>query len=208
MSRRGPWITFLRWCPGALGIFLRQKFFPRLFLECGPGVVFGRFLNLVKPESIRIGAHCIISDRVTLAAMGDTGTIDIGSSVFLGFTTTLTSLEGSLRIGSGASLGSFCQVHARTGVHIQEKCLLAAYTEIGARPGGVGNEPRQDAPVILGSGCWVGVRTEIENGVTIGPDCIIGAHARVRADIPPLAVAVGRPAKVVRVREREILHGI
>jgi acetyltransferase-like isoleucine patch superfamily enzyme len=37
--------------------------------------------------------------------------------------------------------------------------------------------------------------------VSIGRDAIIGALALVNQDIPPLAVAYGQPARVVRFRD-------
>jgi virginiamycin A acetyltransferase len=53
---------------------------------------------------------------------------------------------------------------------------------------------------IVGNDVWIGTRATIMPGVTIGDGAIIGAHAVVGADVPPYAVAVGNPARVVRMR--------
>ena len=58
-------------------------------------------------------------------------------------------------------------------------------------------------PVVIGDDVWIGGRTIILPGVTIGSGCIIGAGAVVSRDIPPYCVAVGVPAKVVRKRENK-----
>lgn len=54
--------------------------------------------------------------------------------------------------------------------------------------------------IIIGNDCWIGNGAKILQGVTIGDGAIIGAGAIVTKDIPPYAVAVGNPAKVVKYR--------
>lgn len=46
----------------------------------------------------------------------------------------------------------------------------------------------------LGAGCFV------KRGVTIGDGALIGARSVVTRDIPPYAIAVGSPARIVRLR--------
>lgn len=52
--------------------------------------------------------------------------------------------------------------------------------------------------VVIRDDCWIGANVTILAGVTIGSGCSIGAGAVVKKDIPPLSVAVGSPAQVVR----------
>ena len=55
-------------------------------------------------------------------------------------------------------------------------------------------------PVRIGAGCWVGDNITILEGVEIGDGAIVGAGAVVTKSIPPYAVAVGNPARVIRYR--------
>lgn len=57
---------------------------------------------------------------------------------------------------------------------------------------------KHDAPVRIGDHVWLGMNAVVLKGVTIGHGSIIGAGSVVTRDIPPLCVAVGAPARVVR----------
>ena len=62
------------------------------------------------------------------------------------------------------------------------------------------NEWEELAPVWIGSDVWIGDEVLIKNGVTIGHGAIIGAKSLVTKDVPPYAVVVGVPAKILRYR--------
>jgi len=55
-------------------------------------------------------------------------------------------------------------------------------------------------PVIIGNDVWVGGRTTILSGVTIGDGVIIAAGAVVTRNVPPYAIVAGVPARVIRYR--------
>lgn len=54
--------------------------------------------------------------------------------------------------------------------------------------------------VIIGNDVWLGYNVCVKEGVTIGDGAIIGAKSLVTKDIPPYAIAVGTPAKVIKYR--------
>ncbi|TYC49150.1 CatB-related O-acetyltransferase [Rhodobacterales bacterium] len=47
---------------------------------------------------------------------------------------------------------------------------------------------------------WFGTNSTVMPGVTICTGAIIGAHAVVASDVPPFAVVVGNPGRVVKLR--------
>ena len=55
----------------------------------------------------------------------------------------------------------------------------------------------------LGKNVQVGAGANIIGPITIGDNCIIGAGAVVITDLPPNSVAVGVPAKVIKIRDDE-----
>lgn len=202
---------FLRWCPGALGLWLRQKLFPRLFRSCGKGVLFGRFVTLHAPEKISLGNRVVLNNDVVLdadafAAAGSG--ITLGDDVFIGTATLLAAGEkGAITVEQGANFSSFCSLRADAAMTVGRNCLVAAYCELGSMPSDRTNRQvdaaaaqEGKAEIRVEEGCWLGVRMRIAPGVTVGHDAIVGAHAVVTMDMPPFAVAVGAPAAVIRDR--------
>lgn len=57
----------------------------------------------------------------------------------------------------------------------------------------------------IGHDCWIGTGAVIKRGVTIGDGAVIGSGAMVIRDVPPFAVVVGSPARVVRLRFSEAI---
>jgi maltose O-acetyltransferase len=77
------------------------------------------------------------------------------------------------------------------GVHIY---TATHPVDVAARRTGV----EGSATVTVGSDVWIGGRSVILPGVTIGDGCTIGAGSIVTKDIPSYCVAVGNPARVIR----------
>lgn len=56
---------------------------------------------------------------------------------------------------------------------------------------------------IIGNDVYIGTNTVIMSGVTIGDGAVVGAGAIVTKDVPPFAVVVGNPAKILKYRFSE-----
>lgn len=62
-----------------------------------------------------------------------------------------------------------------------------------------------DRTVSIGNDVWIGDEAMIAPGVAIGDGAVIGARTLVREDVPPYAIVVGQPARIVRYRFPEPL---
>ncbi|MHB8810783.1 MAG: acyltransferase [Desulfobulbaceae bacterium] len=201
----GPLFRFACWCPGALGLWLRQRLFPRYFKKCGRKALFGRFVEFVAPEKIELGNRVVLSNGAVLDAgrAQASPAIIIEDSVFIGTGTILKAEDqGTLTIKAGANFSSMCRVRASAPLTVGRNCLVAAYSEIGeASPAeDLQAQGKDIRGTTIEDGCWLGVRMRILSGVTVGHDTIVGAHAVVTSDLPPFVVAVGSPAAVRRKR--------
>ena len=57
-----------------------------------------------------------------------------------------------------------------------------------------------DIPISIGDDVWIGARSIILPGVTIGKGSIIGAGSVVTKDVRPYSICAGNPARVIRSR--------
>ncbi|MGN0611433.1 MAG: hypothetical protein ACI4JI_06570 [Ruminiclostridium sp.] len=66
--------------------------------------------------------------------------------------------------------------------------------------GGNGNWKSASEICKTGNDVWIGCGAVILRNVTVGNGAVIGAGSVVTKDIPPYAIAVGNPARVIRMR--------
>jgi len=194
--------SLLRWCPGAAGLLLRQKFYPSLLGSCGKGVLFGRFIDMQNAKNIHIGNNVVISNRCCLLAGvdGNGQSIMIEDNVFIGIGTLLLAEAGTVLLKKGTNLGSECRVVAGTPVTIGQNVLMAAYCVIGGEPCSPG-DILSNASTEIGDNVWLGARSQVLSAIHIGEGAIVGAHAMVNRDINAYGVAMGCPATIARYRK-------
>jgi acetyltransferase-like isoleucine patch superfamily enzyme len=108
-------------------------------------------------------------------------------------------------ITATVTIGAFCSIAKGVRMHrrIQHPCidapeLVATGCGRSAPPGYP--EPTTRADIVIGNDVWVGRDATLLGGITIGDGAIIGAYAVVANDVPPYAVVVGNPARVIRYR--------
>ena len=105
--------------------------------------------------------------------------------------------------GAGARLriGKFCSFSPGVKILLNVEHQIASVTTYpfdvlwsGARG------PPSKGDVVIGNDVWVGYGAIILSGITIGDGAVVGAGAVVSHDIPPYAVVVGNPARIVKYR--------
>lgn len=62
----------------------------------------------------------------------------------------------------------------------------------------------ENRPISIGEDCWLGMGVCILPGVTIGNRVIVGAGSVVTHDLPDNCLAVGNPARPIRVNGERV----
>lgn len=107
-------------------------------------------------------------------------------------------------IGAHCSLAERVHIFGGGQVYIGDNTLIAAHCIITSDT----HDPNAElyrlslvrATVHIGTNVWLGSACIVLPGVRIGDGAIIGAGSVVTKDVPANAVALGVPAKVVRLR--------
>jgi acetyltransferase-like isoleucine patch superfamily enzyme len=158
---------------------------------------------------IQLGVNVYIGDRVQIFGDINPGKVIIGDRVRIFRDTIIdTGNNGSLTIGSDTSIHPRCQLNAYlTSINIGKGVMLAANCCMYPHDHGMApdrpiiEQPVQTkGPIVIGDHAWLGTGVIVLGGVSIGKGAVIGAGAVVTKDIPENAIAVGMPAKVVKMR--------
>lgn len=92
------------------------------------------------------------------------------------------------------SLGAHFDRTFPRGVHVGEE----SYVALGATILAHDTTRRMYRDTTVGKRCFIGARSLILPGVTIGDGSVVGAGSVVTRDVPPQSIVAGNPAKVVR----------
>lgn len=102
-------------------------------------------------------------------------------------------------------IGKFCSIAADVlfllgGEHRKDFISTYPFNELMESFNHIEGHPASKGDIIVGNDVWIAHGAKILSGVTIGDGAIIAANSLVTKDIPPYAIAMGSPAKVVKYR--------
>lgn len=179
--------------PGALGYLLRKHLYPLVCAEVGPGVQFGRNVQLRHPAKIRIGAGTAVDDGCVLDARGaGKNGFRIGEDVLVARDSILQAKTGDLHVGDDCVIGPQCYLGSASHIEIGRGVLISGQCYIGGgryrsdkgAPRFADQTAYSSGPVSVGDDVWIGAGARILDGVTIGRGSVIGAGAVVQRDVP------------------------
>ena len=163
--------------------------------------ILGFFLNLFNPAVslfAKIDNKSVISRKARVYGHVQVNSSSMGDYSYIGRNSRLIH----------ADIGKFCSIAGETkigmGTHTLDKVSTSPIfteTKNGTKHSWVKvSAVNPFKRVTVGNDVWIGVRTMVMGGVTIGDGAVIGAGSIVTKDVPPYAVVVGVPAKVIRFR--------
>lgn len=187
-------LTFFR----SVGALVRTAYREQALRERFPGVKMAEGVMIRGESSFEPGKGVFLDRRCYLNCAGGSwsgrrGFIKIGDNSEVGPYSVLWG-AGGITIGNNVHIGAHVSITAHEALHVKPDDVdvwkpLDFYFE----------------PVVIDDHTLICSGTVIIPGVHIGHHAMIGGGAIVIDDIPPYALAVGCPARVVRrLREDEV----
>lgn len=172
---------------------IEWRYYKRKLCNIGSKSSMGVGFSIINPENIIIGNNFIGGQNISL------------------WTWNSNNQSPKLTICDNVSITDRCIISCSNQVTIGNGCLLGRDTFITDNAHGENNTINElnippyerkiysKGPVILGDNVWTGKNVCILPNVKIGSGAIIGANSVVTHDVPPHSIAVGSPAKVVKI---------
>ena len=176
--------TFTSSCGRTLALFLYYGFAQYLPTQPMPGWKIAYLIRRLLTMRIfqACGVDVIIKSR---AYFGTGRQIILGDRSQLG---KHLRAECDLKVGNDVVMGP--DIVLMSSSHAFENLDLPVNRQ--------GSLPRR--PIIIGNDVWIGTRTIILPGVTIGDKAVIGAGSVVTKDVPACAIVAGNPARIIRYK--------
>lgn len=168
------------------------------------------------PDIDEMGPNCRISERVTVmrgARKPDRG-IWLGADCVLLRDVRLVigdleeNPDADLRLGDRTVVNVGCYLSGEGGLVLDEDVLVGAHVKLlsaGHAFDGfdavIARNPLTYGRIHIHRGAWISAGAIVLQGVEIGQGAVVGAGAVVTKSVPPFAIAVGNPARVLRYRD-------
>jgi hypothetical protein len=161
-------------------------------------LAFGRFRRIGR--GVKFNGWVRVEKPCADIQLGDSTMVGVGCYF-------LATPSGGIHIGEDVGINDYCYITSNYSikigakVHIAEHVSIRDYDHEFSNPDvPIASQGFRGGPVEIGAGSWIGRGVMITSKVRIGQGCIIGANSVVTKDIPAFSVAVGAPARVIKMR--------
>ena len=176
-----------------------------------------RFLGYVRTwlfrcSNMQIGRKVVIGRNITLSG---SRYIRLSDGVSIGDNVILTAWQVSsapcIFVGTDTAINRGCHITAANEISIGNNVVLGPYVTITDNAHGDNSYSQMElhpykrsviskGPVIIDDNVWIGEKATILPNVHIGFGAVIGANSVVTKDVPAYAIAVGNPAKIIKIQ--------
>jgi acetyltransferase-like isoleucine patch superfamily enzyme len=194
-----------------LGPFLRGLMV-KPFLGRSKGAFFlGRGSKILSKNKLRVGKNVYIGaygyiDCLSIGGVTLGDNVTIREYCWLQLTSRYENPGESITIGNYVYIGPSAVLGAAAPVVIGDRCQFGANFSLVAEnhkfesSGEIFDQGVSRKGIEIGKDVWIGNNVTVLDGVTIGDGAVIGAGTVVTKSVPPRAVVVGVPGRVIKVR--------
>ncbi len=131
--------------------------------------------------------------------MKNNGRINLGKKVLLHRYVKLSAYGGTIEIGDNSYIGDRTEIHSGKLVKIGNNVNIAWDCNILDRDyHAFEADSEVIKSVVIEDRVWIGARSIILKGVTIGEGAVVAAGSVVTKDVPSRCLVAGNPAKVIK----------
>jgi acetyltransferase-like isoleucine patch superfamily enzyme len=193
--------------PGVVGSSLRAEWYGHILGGLGSECRVGSGVTMYQPERIYLGESVTVEDQVHLDARGAGIRVSAHGLLCFGSYLKNETPDGYIHIGISTYIGAHSIIFGHRGVEIGDHVLMAPQAMIvpyqhnfTSKEKLIREQGGQMEKVVIESDVYLGMAVRVLSGVRIGQGAVVGAGTVVTRDLPPYAVAVGVPARVLRYR--------
>jgi len=121
--------------------------------------------------------------------------------------------DANMMIKNNVMINAGCYLSGEGGLEIEDyvligpnTCILSAGHNYSDPSTPIQKQGFSYGKIVIKKDAWIGASCVLLQGITIGTGAVVGAGSVVTGDIPPMAVAVGNPAKIIRLRSLSDTH--
>lgn len=163
--------------------------------------------RVVLGKRLQTDGPCFIGKRVKFEVKKG-AVVSLGRWSWVGDDSKLRVHAGRLEIGAKTVVGQECTFSTYESISLGRECIVAdrsMFIDFDHAVMMIETPIRQQGlytrPVRVGHNVWVGYGACFLRGTTTGDNAIVGTYAVVTKDVPDNGVAVGSPARVIRLRD-------
>jgi acetyltransferase-like isoleucine patch superfamily enzyme len=150
------------------------------------------YMRISGGGKVKIGANTLIGRMAWVSAFNS----------YLG-----QKFESEIIIGNHVTIGNYVCITAIKNITIGSGCLFSEYVYISDHAHGF--DPLLGSPtdqplsskgsVNIGENTFLGYRVSVLPGVSLGKNCVVGAHSVVTHSFPDYSMIVGSPARLLKL---------
>jgi len=195
------------WMPGIVGVLARNVAYRLILKDMGLLTMILKDVDLRGCVSISLSDRVKLRKHVSLRCFDERNTIKLKYNVSVHEYAIIKAKGGNIVVGENTFISSFVNISAQGDVHIGKNVMLANGCRLETGTHGfeklelpMKQQPSCSNGIVIEDDCWLGAGVIVVDNVRIGQGSVIGAGSVVTKDVPPLSVAAGVPARVIRNR--------
>ena len=151
-------------------------------------------------EKLGIGRQIGYTGRLkTIFIMEDNSELIVNGKFYIYTGCKIVVRNGAkLELGNKSFINVDSKIYCKDNIKIGNNTFIGEEVIIRDTDEHCINESCNTKPIIIGNNVWIGMRSIILKGITIGDGAVIASGSIVTKNVPPNTLVGGNPAKIIK----------